>query len=171
MLVGHGMCPHVLGRDAWGVIKSQSLRRRAIAAYKEARETSEAIKEATKERVAKAKAVKREAAARQRAAAAAKRRPAPKPGAQPAAKRQKTLQQAPPATPAARAPPPAAPALMLAPPPATPALMLAPLPLDVANGAPPAGNANTRAVAPAIRKQQKCTRCGQLGHRFQTCKR
>ena len=28
MLVGHGMCPHVLGRDAWGVIKSQSLRRR-----------------------------------------------------------------------------------------------------------------------------------------------
>ena len=25
MLAGHGMCPHVLGRDAWGVIKSQSV--------------------------------------------------------------------------------------------------------------------------------------------------
>ena len=131
---------------------------RAVAAYKEARETSEAMKEATKERVAKAKAVKREAAARQRAAAVAKRRPAPKPGAQPAAKRQKTLQQAPPATPAAHAPP------------AAPALMLAPLPLEVANGAPPASNANTRAaVAPTVRRQQKCTRCGQLGHKFQTC--
>ena len=154
------------GYDATGRWSPQ----RAVAAYHEAHATSEAIKARTKERVAAAKAAKQAAAARQRKAAAAKRRPAPKPGTQPAAKPQKTQQQAPPATPAARAPPPAAPTLMLAPltaavaaHPAPRATVAPPVPVQMAPSKPEA--------AGVTKRQQKCTRCGQLGHKFQTCKR